>query len=98
MHAGLFSLKYIEAAKGAAQLAETIKTANAAFKLEFGQSISLLPQKARAGRPAIWLSISSDPQLLQKNGSANSMSGLHCAMLAAHVWVELYQNLKEKTT
>lgn len=98
MHAGNLALKYSPDAPDDARVADAMALAQATFRLEFGQTIPDFAHAYRAGRPAVWLVINSEPSFLEKNGSGSSITGLHCAMLTAHLWVALTKELKEKTT
>lgn len=67
----------------------TVALAQATLHLHLGRTAREYAQTPRAGRPPIWVVIGSDVTLLDKDGSANSMVGLHCCMLAAYVWLYL---------
>ena len=67
----------------------SLALAQATARLRLGRSLQVIPCSQRPGRPPIWLVIVSDVTLLDKDGSAQSMAGLHGAMLIAHVWLSL---------
>jgi hypothetical protein len=76
-----------EAAEGVQHL--DLEAAQAACRTAFGRSLPCFAQSYRGGRPSIWFIIGSDATSLQTDGSANSMTGFHCLMLAAKVWLEV---------
>ena len=78
------------------QIAEALALAKERVKSVLGLTIRDRQVAQRAGRPALWLVIGSDQESLEINGSANSMSGLHCALLSAHVWLAVKTSLENK--
>ena len=72
--------------------------AQATVRVQLGSSLRQIPQAPRAGRPAIWLIIGSDPKQLSKDGSGASLTGLNCAMLSAYVWLTLTANINHEKT
>lgn len=89
INTSLLALKFVRSAAHDSSVETAVALAQATIRLHFGRSAREFAQAYRAGRPPIWLVIGSDAALLDKDGSANSIAGLHCCMLAAHVWLSL---------
>ncbi len=68
----------------------------ATSRATFGSSISVRRKSFRAGRPVVWLVVSSSVGDKKAEGSANSMVGLHCVLFAAHIWQSLQKITREE--
>lgn len=79
-----------------ASVLDALSLAQIKTRTVFGRKVSERKFDERGGRPAIWLVIGSDAESLAVDGSASSISGLHCALLAAHVWMTLQTALEKK--
>ena len=98
INTSLMALKYTVAPATEDTVFDALALAQATVRMHLGSSLRQIPQSPRAGRPAIWLIIGSDPNHLTFDGSGNSMTGLHCAMLAGWIWLALTSNINlEKT-
>lgn len=89
INTGLMALKWSTTPGSETNVLNALALAQAAIRLRLGSSLSQIPQAPRAGRPAIWLTISSDFQHVGRVGSASSMTGLNCALLSAYVWLTM---------
>lgn len=89
INSSLIALKISSPGASDGKVDEAVALAQATIRLHFGRSVRQIAQSYRPGRPPIWLVIGSDPNTLTTDGSANSMAGLHCCMLATHVWTSL---------
>jgi hypothetical protein len=73
-----------------------VALAQAALRATFGITVVAIERAYRAGRSPVRLVIASRPPSRQQSGTADSMTGLHCCMLAAHVWLGLSKAFKSK--
>lgn len=68
------------------EVADLLAQAQVSVRHRLGRYLPQARCAYRPGRPHVWLIIGSDSRLLGTDGSANSLVGLHCTLLAAHVW------------
>jgi integrase len=73
-----------------------VALAQAALRVTFGITVVAIERAYRPGRPPIRLVISSRPPSKEESGTADSIAGLHCCMLAAHVWLRVSEAFKPK--
>ncbi|QKD45730.1 tyrosine-type recombinase/integrase [Alicycliphilus denitrificans] len=71
------------------EISETLARAQDTVRYRLGASLPTVRHTHRHGRPPLWLVISSDAALRNTDGSANSITGMHCAFLAAWVWLRV---------
>ena len=93
INTSLMAIKWSITPSSEADVMNALAMAQATVRVRLGRSVKQIQQAPRAGRPSIWLVIGSDAKLLGVVGSGNSMTGLHCAMLSAHVWLKLIEKL-----
>lgn len=87
----LMSVHYSSTEKRLREILATLEEAQATLRYRFGTSAAQVRHDYRPGRPPIWLVISSDASSRNTHGSAHSIAGLHCAFLAAWVWLNVAQ-------
>lgn len=98
INTSLMALKWSTAPGSETNVMNALALAQATVRLRLGSSLSQIQQAPRAGRPAIWLIISSDPKHLGRDGSGNSMTGINCALLSAYVWLTVTETETETET
>ena len=79
----LMSLHWSSTDQRQSEISDALARAQETVRFQLGASFAQVRHTHRHGRPPIWLVISSDGGLRNRNGSANSIIGLHCAFLAA---------------
>lgn len=87
----LMSVHYSSTEKRLREILAALEEAQATVRYHFGASVAQVRHAHRPGRPSIWLVISSDASSRNTHGSAHSIAGLHCAFLAAWVWLNVAQ-------
>ncbi len=96
INTNLIALKWSAPPGAVDDVSSMLTVAQAVARQKLGRTLQTIAQSHRAGRPSIWLVIASDSKLLAKDGSGCSLTGLHCAMFSAWVWVHLCKRAKEK--
>ena len=96
INTSLMALKWSINPASEADVLATLALAQATVRVKLGSSVKQIQQAPRAGRPSIWLVIGSDAKLLSVDGSGSSMTGLHCALISAHVWLKLTEKLNRE--
>lgn len=96
INTSLMALRWSATPAREAEVSTALALAQATLRIKLGKSLLQQRQAYRAGRTAIWLLIGSNAKLLKRNGTANSAVGLHCCLLAAHVWQSLPKKLDVK--
>lgn len=89
MNRSLVSIHYSSNEKQLEEILAALEEAQATLRYHLGASVAQVSHAHRPGRPPLWLVISSDAAHRNKNGSAHSIAGLHCAFLAALVWLNV---------
>lgn len=92
INTSLMSIHWSSTEQRLNEISDTIAHAQATVRYRLGTSLAQVRHTHRHGRPPIWLVISSDGALRNTDGSANSITGLHCAFLAAWVWLRVIQS------
>jgi integrase len=87
INTSLMALKWSTTPSSETTVMNALALAQATIRLRLGSSLNQIPKDPRAGRPAIWLIISSDVKHIGRDGSGSSMTGLNCALLSAYVWL-----------
>jgi integrase len=85
----LMSLHWSSTDQRQSEISDALARAQETVRFQLGASFAQVRHTHRHGRPPIWLVISSDGALRNRNGSANSITGLHCAFLAAWAWLRV---------
>ena len=85
----LMSLHWSSTDQRQSEISDALARAQETVRFQLGASFAQVRHTHRHGRPPIWLVISSDGALRNRNGSANSIIGLHCAFLAAWAWLRV---------
>ncbi len=98
INTSLMALKFSATPTSEEAVARALALAQATVRVRLGSSLLQIPQAPRAGRPAIWLIIASDPKQLSKDGSGTSMTGLNCSLLSAYVWLILTEKFNHEKT
>jgi integrase len=98
INTSLMALKFSTAPTTEEIVMNALANAQATVRVQLGSSMRQIPQLPRAGRPAIWLIIGSDPKQLSQDGSGASVTGLNCALLSAYVWLILTENINPRKT
>lgn len=96
LNAGLISLRVASGSEDESGQTLALAKAQAAVRIVFGRTVRVVEQARRGGRPSICLSVCGDPRFLDIRGSAHSLVGLHCCLLAAHVWQALTIPIQER--
>lgn len=96
INTSLMALRWSATPAREAEVSTALALAQATLRIKLGKSLLQQRQAYRAGRTAIWLLIGSNAKLLNQDGTANSAVGLHCCLLAAHVWQSLPKKLDVK--
>lgn len=96
INTSLVAIKWSITPTSKADVLNALALAQATVRVRLGSSVKQIQQAPRAGRPSIWLVIGSDAKLLEVDGSGSSMTGLHCAMLSAHIWLKLTEKLNQE--
>lgn len=89
INSSLMSMHWSSTEQRLNEISDTLARAQATVRYRLGASFAQVCRTHRHGRPPIWLVISSDGALRNTDGSANSITGLHCAFLAAWVWLRV---------
>lgn len=95
INTNLIAMKWSAPPGAVDDVSSMLTVAQAVARQKLGRTLEAIAQSHRAGRPSIWLVIASNPNLLAKDGSGCSLTGLHCAMFSAWVWVHLCERAKE---
>lgn len=98
INTSLMALKWSVRPTSESNVVNALALAQATIRVRLGSSLRQVPQSPRAGRPAIWLIIGSDPKQLSQDGSGSSMKGFNCALLSAFVWLTLTENINPEKT
>lgn len=96
INTSLMALRWSATPARETEVSASLALAQATLRIKLGKSLPQHPKKYRAGRTAIWLVIGSNAKLLGQDGTANSAIGLHCCLLAAHIWLSLSKTLNVK--
>lgn len=94
INSSLICLKYHNDQPHCEEINRALDLAQASLHRHLGCTVKQFPQPPRDGRPDIWLIIGSNSDTLQVRGSANSVDGLHCAFLAAHLLIQVGKRRK----
>lgn len=93
LNASLISLRWSRTSSSEVEVADALDKAQVAVRVAFGRSVRQIEQPTRGGRPSICLAICGDTRLIDVHGSAHSLIGLHCCMLATVVWQSMNADL-----